>query len=255
MPPPLACPLHANDTHANDKMATAELWADWDPRLPISAYHYRKMQQKPPPHAVGVPAGAAWHSQSVWLAPPGEPLPPPAVVGLDDHGAVPAHDGSAVSRRRRRGCGSRPATAAAVPVVRAAKSGQAAWTARGRRLRALLSDEHAGVSELRRELRDLLLSAEAARAEAAEERREAAEERRLMATEVQGLLPPLLKEIAMLRARATFWDVPFGKDVKGDEPDDPDVQAEGYADDVLRAAAGRRAPVTVTSASAAAAAG
>ena len=82
--------------------------------------------------------------------------------------------------------------ASSAPAVRAIRSGQAAWTARGRRLRALLSDEQAGVAELKRELSNLLLAAEASLAEAAEERK-------LLAAEMQGLLPPLLKEIAVMK--------------------------------------------------------
>ena len=148
--------------------------------------------------------------------------------------AVPMHD-STTSRRRGRDDGSRPVTATAVPAVRAAASGQAVWSKRGRRLRALLSDDHAGVAELKRELHGLLVAAEAGRVEAAEERQ-------LVAAELQALLPPLLKEIAQLRARASFWDAPLGKDVKGVEADDPDVQVEGFADDVLRSAAGKAAP-------------
>ena len=78
--------------------------------------------------------------------------------GLGDRGhtvtavyAVPASD-STSSRRHRRDGGSRPVTATAVPAVRAAASSQAVWNKRGRRLRALLLDEHAGVAELKREL-------------------------------------------------------------------------------------------------------
>ena len=157
----------------------------------------------------------------------------------DRRHTVPAHavpaDDSTTSRRRRRDDGPRPATATAVPVVRAATSGQTAWNKRGRRLRALLSDDHAGVAELKRELHGLLVAAEAGRVEAAEERQ-------LVAAELQGLLPPLLKEITQLRARASFWDVPRGKDVKGVETDEADVQVEGFADDVLRSAAGKAAP-------------
>jgi hypothetical protein len=206
-----------------------EDWGDWDPRLPISAYHYRKVQHRPAAQA-SVPAGAAWQSHSQWGGEP--PPPPPPLDGRDTVApgsrrqtpsvhAVPAiatataaDDDSTISRRRRRG-GSQRAPASSAPAVRAIRSGQAAWTARGRRLRALLSDEQAGVAELKRELSNLLLAAEASLAEAAEERK-------LLAAEMQGLLPPLLKEIAVLRARATFWDVPIDKDFKGDEGDGPD---------------------------------
>ena len=153
------------------------LWGDWDPRLPISAYHYRKVQQKNPSQTAGVPAGSYWQSHSQSGSEPPPPPPPPSatqdhqsrpqqagVDGLGDRGhtvtavyAVPASD-STSSRRHRRDGGSRPVTATAVPAVRAAASSQAAWNKRGRRLRALLLDEHAGVAELKRELPALLHS-------------------------------------------------------------------------------------------------
>ena len=104
----------------------------------------------------------------------------------------------------------------------------ALWTARKERIRALLADERASDSDLKRELRKLLGYADASRNAARHERAE-------LARELQAMLAPLLGEIRRLKGELAKTK---GAQKEVAPPMQEAIEGLDSAEDVLRAGKG-----------------
>ena len=173
------------------------------------------------PIDVLVPADCAWHQ-----LPDSPHIKPSAFV--QKRGANVTDVASRRAARRARD--SRTAAAAALNHAttdgdKAADAGSdATWAARKERIRALLSDEMASASDLKRELRRLLGYADATRNAACHDRAE-------LASELQAFPAPFVNELQRLRARAAKAEAAG----KGMVEVEPGIEGEDSAEDTLRA--------------------
>lgn len=229
-------------------------FAGWDPRLPISAFHERATQatERARQAARTLPAGSAWSSGSSDRCAQHSP------VALADGG--PEHEGRlALGRDQRLETGALPA----YPRVSDAAGGAARVQRRQRIVatanhggepqrpkrtareaaRALLRDETANGTQLRRALQSLLRESDAMADTTAAQAAKAAADRILLATELCAFAAPLLREAELLRRRERFWGGGAMPADKFSEAKGPMVEAGPWAHDVLRSAAGARSSV------------